>query len=223
MPAGGLTPAQKKQVRDMVKGGFEQHVETKHAINDSAAADVLTTGTLADITLIGQGATQDTRVGDRILLKKLTLRAKMVASAGGLLVSADAYDTIRLIVFRWWGDNAVDVPGLSKILELGNNDTDYTVASHNQDDKEMFTIISDETFVVYNTTVYNGSALAVEPGPGHVAIVTKSLPIKGDKHVYYNVGANSGSGHLYLLSVSDSGFTPHPKLNFSMLLEYEDA
>jgi len=223
MQAGGLTPAQKKQVRDMVTGKLTENIETKFAILDSSGISVLTTGTITDLSTIGQGVTRDDRVGDRLRLKKLDWRCKVVASTGGLLASADAYDTVRVILFRWWDDTAVNPPLLGNILKQGASGTDYTVASLNADDAEQYSIISDECYVVYNTTVYNGSALAVEPGPGHVAFVKKSFTPPGDKHVTYVNNANTGVGHVFMLAISDSAFTPHPTMAYAMLLEYTDA
>lgn len=221
--AGGLSPGQKKQVRDIVVGKLNDHVEPKAAILDSSGVSILTTATITDLSTIGQGVTRDDRVGDRLQLIKLTWRNKIIASTGGLLASADAYDTVRVILFRWWDDSAVNPPLLGNILKQGAGGTDYTVASLNVDDKEQYTILMDETVVVYNTTVYNGTALTVEPGFGHVAIQNRTLPLRGDKHIYYNNNANTGVGHVYVLYVSDSAFTPHPTMAYALLLEYQDA
>jgi hypothetical protein len=206
-----------------VKGKLSENIETKFAILDSSGISALTTGTFVDLSTIGQGVTRDDRVGDRLVLKKLDWRCKIVASTGGLLASADAYDTVRVILFRWWDDTAVNTPLLGNILKQGASGTDYTVASLNKDDAEQYTLLSDDCYVVYNTTVYNGSALAVEPGPGHVAFVKKTIVPGGDKHVTYVNNANTGVGHVFMLVVSDSAFTPHPIISYAMLLEYTDA
>lgn len=221
--AGGLSSGQKKQVRDIVKGSLNDHIEPKAAILDSSGVSILTTATITDLTTIGQGVTRDDRVGDRLRLKALTWRSKIVASAGGLLASADSYDTVRIIVFRWWDDTAVNPPLLGNILKQGASGTDYTVASHNVDDKEQYTILMDETVVVYNSPTYNGSAISTEPGPGHVALQNRTFTKFGDPHVFFNNNANSGVGHVHVLYVSDSSFTPHPTMAYALLLEYEDA
>lgn len=200
-----------------------EEIETKYAILDSNSTSLVSTGTIVDLSTIGQGVTRDDRVGDRLKLKKLYWRIKIVASSGGLLVSADAFDTVRVILFRWWDDTAVNLPLLGNILKQGASGLDYTLASYNKDDKEQYTILSDNVYVVYNTTVYNGSALAVEPGPGHVASVVKTLDPRGDAHVYYNNNANTGVGHVFVLLVSDSAFTPHPTCAYALQLEYTDA
>jgi len=214
--------ATKGMVKDIVKGILHKDVEEKFAVLDLSVAQI-SGSTVTDLSTIGQGVTQQERVGDQLTLRRLHWSFKVVASTGGLLTGADAYDTVRVILFRWWGDSAAAAPVVADILKLGASNTDYTIANYNYDNKEKYKILSDFCHVVYNAPIYNGSAIAVEPGPGHVWIHREDIQKVGNPVVYYNNNANTGSGHVYVWYISDSAFSPHPTITYALALEYDDA
>jgi len=207
-----------------VKGKLNNEIEVKWFLAELGSTAVSTTGQVSVLTAIGQGVNRDARVGDRVKLRKLTVNFRMVAGVGGALASADAYNNCRIIVFRWYQDNAVDVPTRDSILRVSAlTTTDYTIASYNKDFSEQFKIIMDENFTVYNAPVWNGSAVLVEPGPGHVKVISKTYANLGDRHLDFGNNATTGTNHIYVLCVTDSAFAPHATFSFSSLVEYQDA
>jgi len=163
-------------------------------------------------------------VGDRIKMTKIDIIYKAVGAAGGVLFSAaDEYNCMRVVVFRWWLDTAVSTPTLAYLFNLGAG-SDYVTAPFNKENVgDIFTVLSDDIFTVYNTPAYDGTNVKVYPGPGHVKMRKFSCPIKGDSHVNFDSAGTTGDGHVYVMCTSDSAFTPHPTLTFQSDIEFVDA
>jgi hypothetical protein len=223
-PVGAaLTPQQKRQVKQIVEG----HIEVKNA-SEGLSTTISNAGTITSYTTFAQGRQAYARVGDRIEIQELQFKYKITAPVGGLLTAADAYDTVRVIVFRWWADDSADVPTVAQILGVSLNaaHTDITTYNYNRDLAEKYKILYDKTHVVYNAPIWDGTAVRTEPGPGHVfASDTIRFPKGrlGNPQINYDSGVNTGWGNVYTLVVSDSVFTPHPAFVCSMLTEFHDA
>lgn len=203
------------------------HQELK-STSEGLSTTISNTGTVTSYTTFAPGLQAYARVGDQIEIKAIEVKYKITAPIGGLLTAADAYDTVRVIFFRWFADDTADVPGLSSILVVPINaaHSDATVYNYNRDKIEKFKILYDKTIVVYNAPIWDGSAARIEPGPGHV-FASKSITFNsgqiGDPHIDYVAGANTGWGNIYSLVVSDSAFSPHPAFVCSVQTDFTDS
>ena len=218
-----LSREQKLQVLQIV--GSRQ--EVKNA-SEGLSTTISNAGTLTSYTTLAQGLQSYARIGDQIEIKKLQFKYKITAPVGGLLTAADAYDTVRVILFRWYGDDSADVPTVAQILGVSLNaaHTDITTYNYNRDLAEKYHIIYDKTHVVYNAPIWDGAAVRTEPGPGHVYASNTLTFGKGQigrPHIDYDAGVNTGTGNVYSLIVSDSSFTPHPAVVTSLLTEFCDS
>lgn len=203
-------------------------VEEVKNTSEGLSTTISNAGTLTSYTTFAQGLQAYARVGDQIRVKKIQFKYKIIAPTGGLLTAADAYDTVRVILFRWWGDDSADVPTVAQILGVSLNaaHTDITVYNYNKDLAEKYHIFYDKTHVVFNAPVWNGSAVAVEPGPGHVYasdVLEFGPGAFGKPEINYDSGVNTGMGNIYSLIVSDSSFVPHPAFVGSVMTSFVDS
>jgi hypothetical protein len=217
-----LSPLEKRQIRDMISS----KVEVKYATIGSPSTQIDNAGSfLKDLSLIGQGVTRDTRVGDDLQLLELDVKYKVTCSTGGLFTAADSYNTVRVLIFRWWQDDNTVAPTLSAVLRLATGCTDYTVSTYNKDNQASFTMLHDKTHLVYNSPVYNGTNVVVEAGAGHLALQDVSVKGKalGAKTINYTNNANLGIGKIFMMAVSDSAFSPHCTLTLQSITQFTDA
>lgn len=194
--------------------------------NDS---NVNTNGSIHDLSIITTGVAQGTRVSNMIQLKKLIFNAYITQGQSSFL-SSDAFQNVRIILFRWREDSSVATPVLSDIIDTVSNATNYGVSMpYNYNTRQKYEVIWDKTVMVYPEPEYNGSTLEFTvAGPGACKIIRKQLFGKklGAKHIKYNDNASvSGHGYnkLYALFMSDSLLSPHADVRFNSQVYYEDA
>lgn len=211
----------RREVKDVLSG----IQEVKNYTGGQPAVAIAATGTVLSMTPIPQGDGEGQRSGEQIVLKSCHVNMKVMVGAQGVIASADEWDALRVLVFRWHEDDSVNPPTLAKLLKLGPACTDYTVAPHNLDYKHQYSMMMDKVFDVFNSPVWNGSALLWENGP--FSVVSKNgmnlTSRMGNRHVNYVGNATTGSGMIYVLAVSDSNFASHPTLSFQWVVEYTDS
>jgi hypothetical protein len=207
----------------MIQSQLASHIEIKYNPLGIPSTNVPSTGLVQLFSGIAQGVSKIQRIGDRIALKRLAMRCKVVCSTGGIFASADSYNVVRIILIRWLADDAVETPVLSKVLALPTGTTDYTIAPYNNDAGEKFIVIDDFVTVVFNTPTYTGTGVNVEAGYGHVRLFQREYMKFGEPHIEYTANATTGVGNLYMLAVSDSTVSPSPQLLYNLDVEYEDA
>lgn len=218
-----LSPAQKKAVRNIIAS----NIETKYA-TEGLSTTISNAGVFWQVTTFAQGLQGYARLGDRVDVHRIELNYKLVAPVGGLITAADTYNTIRVILFRWKMDDAADPPAVAKILSVPLNaaHTDITQYNYNRDMQEKWSIISDETHIIYNQPVWDGTNVVYKPGEGHVYCSgTREFVGKQcrGKSINFNAGTNTGEGMVYMLFVSDSAFSPHPAVVASLQVDFTDA
>jgi len=219
-----LTPEQKKEVKRMI----ESDIEHKCGFYNLSTGSVLSTGSIIGLaTIITQGSTFTTRVGDQINLTSFQFKYKIWSDSTtfAALASTDPWNAVRVIIFRWRSDTAIGGnPTMADILNTGA--ADIITAVYNYDQKADYQILFDQTHAVTNMTVWNGSAAEVGPGPGTLfcspyhRLYGKKL---GKKKITYNANGTTNTDGIYLLVVSDSAFSPHPQLSFNASIEFTDA
>lgn len=171
----------------------------------SALTAVSDTGTVGGFFGPVVGPDEDDRLGDVLRVKKLWTRWNFVAS--------DTTNVMRLIIFKWKPDNAVDAPSTASILEsarLGlpaiNCISSYISIPA---DRKKFTVLLDRCFPLTTS------------GSNQSVVFTRTFGVKKLGNVQYNGSATvTGTGLIFYLVVSDSGAVSHPQYRMSCVTDY---
>jgi len=173
--------------------------------NSSNGADYNASTTFYSLCDIAQGATSSTRVGDKIRIRSLHVK--------GMVLCADSYNHIRVIVFQWHPMSTASVPTPTDILTtLGSGYTPFSTYKDNNEGD--YSILYDKTVV----TVASQSNATRE----------FDFWITGgkffDRTVHWTAGSSSlAKNKLFLMIISDSSTNPHPTATFVTRLRYADA
>lgn len=210
----------KQQVRQMLAS----EIETKSGLVGYGVTAATTTGTFYRMTGVSNGVTSTTRIGDELTLKKFQFRYTVQVGAVGLIAAADQYNTVRVIFFKWLGDDAVNPPLVASLLATGAS-ANLTLAPYNYDQRALYSILYDKTHVVFNTPVWNGSAVLWAHGPSSnfTSPDLMSLPAGRLGKIDFHNNLVSGTGHVYALIVSDSAFAPNPTTELVAEFLFTDA
>lgn len=195
----------KKSVRKIAKDVLNTNLETKHTDRSQAMTTYGNAGSIFQLTSIAGGSGEDQRVGEKIRVKSVMVRAYAVPEAAG-----DPQQVMRMIIFR---DNMVSVPGavtlptLAALLESTANER-VVISNKNIDLHRRFTILKNCVF-----------PLAIGQNPRmQTCYLKKDLPVW-----YYGAGATDiGKGQLYLAVCSNKAVL-FPSLAFTSRLTYQDA
>jgi len=217
-PPPPLTREQRAQVRQMI----EAKIERKAFAFSTGFIAVTTAGTTTRLTGIASGSGRVQRVGDLVTVKKLSFRYVVQVGATGLIAAADQYNTVRVIVFRWLEDDGAVAPVTSNILS-GLASSNVTLQNYNYDDKQLYQVLHDKTHVVFNTPIWNGSAAQWQHGVEGTFVTPETVEYKMNSPIEFDFDNIQGTGHLYVLLVSDSAFTPNPSIEFVAEVEYLDG
>lgn len=192
-----------KAVRAYVKSQQTRQLETKYYNWFSNTLSPDYSGTLFDITsYISAGTTVSGRVGDSINLREIEWR--------GQITSADTHNFVRVALFQWRTDSAIDAPTAGDVLET----VDALLAPTtlwNWDRRAEYKVLWDKT---YYLDAADDTAVQFS---GKIGPRKLKLP------VLYNPGVNTGMNHVYLMLISDSGAVSHPQVNWDMRFKYKDA
>lgn len=203
-----LSEPQKAQVKKTIKQILANHIQHKQWV-EFHTVNVDFSGGVYHITPIPQGVGERARVGNSIRPKRLKMRVHSAI--------ADNTNMVRMIIFRWHPSAAAGVPTPASILDdtaptihLGT--TAAPLMPHNWDDRSMYTVLWDRTFVLDSQAPQQ-------------AVLTLDLYGKklGSRISYVDSSTTAVMNGLYVLYVSDSGVAAHPSLSFTSELEFEDA
>lgn len=104
-----LSKGQYVAVKKLIDQSDAKKTEKHYVDISSGGGGVSYLGSLIDLTVIAQGVTDSTRLGDSINLKSVQM--KWTWSLG------TTPNTVRVIVFQWFGDANIDAPTPSSILQ----------------------------------------------------------------------------------------------------------
>jgi len=184
------------------------HVEPKYFDLTSLANSVGAGGTLFPLSLVPQGDSQSTRVGDFIQPLRMLFNFTLYT------VNSDIVTTIRLVFFRWVPSTALVFPLLANILE---SPVSGNVLSH-------YNFQTQDNYQILAERQYQASGITVAPTThSNFGATGMEIPLGVNTELEYTIGATTASNHLYLLAISDSALTPFPLLNFVHRLYYEDV
>lgn len=221
----GLTPVQKKQVKTIIA----KDIETKVYQSSIAPIAITNTGVIYPLTSIIQSVANDGRVGDEIQLEKCTFNFDCIASqaALGSWLAGDAYNNLRVIIFRWYENSLNYSPVVADVINTGLLSYTY-LAPYNYDsiNEGSLHVCYDKTFILENTPYWNGSTTLFASGQSSIhndlnhQLYGRKL---GKKKVIFNDALLTGSNQLFILLVSDSAATPHPYAQWNSTIHYTDA
>jgi len=157
------------------------------------------TPTFTDLTPIPQGLTFNNRIGAQIRLH--SLRVNMIFNG------ADTTNRFRLVFFKWLVSDTSDQPTQSEILV----DPGYPITSPILGyTPSRFKLLND--FVV-NIVTNNWQGAQ-----------SKTLKFSSSQLglAQYDIGVNTGTGHIYVMVVSDSGASAHPAYELYADVRFSD-
>lgn len=190
-----------KTERDFIKKLMKQEilaVQEKKSFDSGFGSTVDNVGTVTKLTTIPQGDTDSSRQGDHIKLHEVQLWAQVNY--------ADTTNAVRLLIIRWNQDDSSAAP--SGVTNFFQTATPFSPYDRDNQRARKFDVIFDHLFVVSNV------------GPGTEKYVIR----KGMKsQIAFQGGANTGTGHLYSVLVSDSSASTHPGVNYVFRTYYTDS
>lgn len=200
-PRKALNKGQRKQVAQVAKRVLNNRTETK--IYDFPISSAISlSGTIFSMVNITQGdAGLDNRDGQEIL--PTALKVHLTACKG------DTQNFMRFVLFKWKPDSAVFAPTATDILKDAGT-SNSAISHYNYLTRGQYTILYDKK-------------LYMESNDSTCQWVNLMIPGKRLGKVRYNVGSNTGTGHIYALAVSDSGAVSHPQLEAECRLFFKDS
>jgi len=187
----------KNYVKNYVKSQIDSENEEKH-YSSIASGTVSSTGVVQDCSVVGSGTTGSSRVGDAVRAKSLDFTVGFV---GG-----DATNFCRATIIQWKMNDSNDAVTLSDVYVNYLNNPTLSLFSPTQPNR--FRVLFDK-IVVYGTGGVDAAFIQ-----GH---------LKLNSQLSYNVGANSGINHIYLIISSDSTAATHPSYTFDVDFCFTDA
>lgn len=166
----------------------------------SGTSQITNAGYLLDFTVIAQGNTDTTRVGDMIYLKSLQF--------GVEFVRADSTNTFRMVLFQWKppSSNATNPPLMSDILL----DTTYPwISPYNHDQRKNYKILLDRRITLDSDDGTRSYRFSITRGFA--------------RQVQYIGGTSVGNNNLYGYIVSDSSAASHPGIFWSGKVNFTDS
>jgi hypothetical protein len=173
---------------------------------DSAATDFYDGAGILLVNLvsgIGQGLTDQQRLGDRIQLLDLHIHGYIYNHVG---VGTNTLTNYRIIVFQYFSDNGASAPSPANMLisSAANAGSTQGTWSHIQIDRVY------QYRIVYDSrpfTTVGSASIAVLGSAGGTGIRTNfsfRVPLRRtDRNITYFAGGANGPNHLYFMVLSD--------------------
>lgn len=193
-----LSVQQKKQVNTIVKKKQEIKV---FDVAGNSTFDVV--GTMAKWFAIPQGTDVSQRIGNDIRATHISLNYNIQL--------ADPFNQIRIILFQWHEDDAVDVPTKDSILYTAGISS-YINALTFFSNKDKYKILLDRTH-----TVAPGNSLG-----SNYKFTVPYIKVPHTR-MSFNGSATNGKNMIYMFAVSDSTTVSHPVVSMQARLHYRDA
>lgn len=196
-------PTQKKLVRT-IRRVVNAQSETKYA-NVDDTTDMDTTGDVYNLTAnISQGdADNNSRNGDQVQLNALQYRSIVLPHP-----TNPNHGILRQCIIKWLPDNNVDAPSIAKIFG-----TTSTYGAFFHDGRKKFKVLYDSFRHIEKSTSPTGAMFH-----------TKIIGQKRLGKIQFEAGANTGMGHIYLITTSSlAAGTPSTATNyFTCRVHYKD-
>lgn len=207
---GGLTRAQLREVKMEIDKKVDQEVERKtHDVLFNAV--VLTTvPQFTDLTALIQGINFNNRIGIRCTIDSIQLKLRFVMG--------DTTQYIRCVLFQWYGEGSGTPPTWYDIFQYGTGGGGLPL---NQSEYMSPFTVSHGTVPLYRILGDFSVTLDVD----NVIQQYNLYLSKGFRKMidFDNTTALSGTGHIYLMIISDSGAVTHPNVSGYSRIRFKDA
>ncbi len=175
-----------------------RRTETKHHFTTGGFA-VTTAGIIVDISVIPVGTDERSRIGTQVWLTSLQ-------STFNCMV-ADNFNFIRILLFQWHMDTNVDVPEVGDIIYSATN----PIISQIQDNKDhRFSLLRDRT-------------IRVDSASNSQSVKRFKITRRFRRKMQFTRSSAGGLDHIFYLLLSDSITTPHPGVNISSKINFQDS
>lgn len=218
-----LNYRQKRQVKQIIG----KQIEDKCFSFGGQDTGVSNTGVVHDMSnLATSGTGENQRVGRKIGVKRFMINFE-VQTAQSSFISPDAWNTVRIILFRWRITSSAATPVMNDILDNTSSLTNYSTQWPHNFNTDKFKVIYDKTIKVGPMPVYDGANVeyyAVGPNAQRVMKWKFYGKRLGNKTIHFDNDVNGhGKEKIYALFTTDSTVSPHPIVNWTGQLVYEDA
>lgn len=176
----------------------KKNTELKYYDQALTSNAISSSGTIFALSNMGQGNSNDKRLGQQINPKSILMRFDLFAS--------DSTNSIRLILFKWFDQAS---PSIATVLE---NTTWPTLSPLNLTNSRR------SIKVIYDNLVSTSISTEITERVGKVY-----RKLAGKMNWADGTSGSPMGGQLYLLAVSDSSAAPHPSLDFLSRLRFADA
>lgn len=204
-PKNASKNTHKQEVANIAAKIFDKKIkkfsEPKY-VDSQVIGNLTLGGSVIDLLPLSVGDTDNSRDGNQVRIQKIEHRFSVAIDP------ASGSNPVRFILFRWNMDSDVEAPVLANgnIIETPNDPASMI---------SFQSLKSKKIQVLYD---YFGILSDVAPG---VLSDEKSLNIEWN--VRYTDGAfTTGTGHPFLLSMSNSG-SDHPQIHSYSRVTYTDA
>lgn len=144
---------------------------------------------LARIDMPAQGDSISDRDGDKIFVDWIKIRGVLTKQAD------DGTSHVRIVVFRWFMDDAVSVPVIGDVLDTagwGAALAEIAPYSQQLSKDERFQVLADKTV-----------RLDQQPGASVLTIRNFKLHIRLNAVFNFNAAAITGNGNVYMMAVTN--------------------
>lgn len=198
-----LSLQQKIAVQAIAKKAVEAAPEMKVYDDVSNNQTIVNASVITDVSTIGQGTADGSRVGDDVLAKYFAMRYRVVANTSG----TNEDQSYRIILFQWFPNSADVAPVVADILETPTQ----TQSFYFRNRSNQFKVLYDNQGLVARNV---GSS-------DHMMHFDVTIPGKALRKIQYNDSNLTGSNHLYLLMFSNE-VTNAPRALWTSRLGYID-
>jgi len=207
-PTGKKTQRQQEtQIVKVVRREEKRARELKFFDTSQSAVNLAAGASINVLSGIPQGAAQSQRVGDSVLIDHCQYTYAIVQ------LNADIYSDSRVIIFQWHPNSTLtSTPVLADILP--NTAAVGLYSAYNWQYRNQYTILHDELWSMSGLTTAPTSTSAISK------LNIRIHPRK--KKIVFAPGAITGSGLLWLLTISDSAAAPFPLFSIQFRTVYTD-
>lgn len=179
--------------------------EIKYFDTYLSATNSTTTVGYQQLTTIPQGVGQSNRLGDTVWLQKVDVRVNLTTA------NTDIFSTMRWGIFHWKQNTASVTPGATSIYESAA--TFGTLSPANFQGRQYYDLVLDR--------IENMVGTAGAPTTSSQVISGYSVNLL-NRRLDFEVGATTGTGHIYFVNYSDSALVPHPVYTMHWRVWYYD-